>query len=206
MKINILIIATSLALVTGAMAQTVTATPEAPPTTNSTPTPKDIFQGLLDAFNQGHTNWLYEAHAIYAPGLQHKWGAGIGVFYPLTTNSLSFYTGVRLDFVDGGFYMPQGSVGMQKDIQIFSWLDLKPFTYVGVGVPLSGATIAGVTLPGTARNNDGQPTAILGYGVAMRIYANASQTFIADLIYDREEWTGFSGQQQRIGFLCKLPL
>ena len=169
--------------------------------TNVPPTVQSGFQEIVDAMKSGETNWWFETHALYAPGLQHKYGGGFGAFW----NASSYvYTGLRVDYVDGGFWMPSGSATLQVPVQIFSWLKVAPLGYAGIGVPLSGATVGGVTLPGqTPRDNHGQPTAILGYGGAIRIAdINSSHKWLpehVDVIGDREEWTGFPGLQWRFG-------
>ncbi|MDE2104755.1 MAG: hypothetical protein KGL39_46390 [Patescibacteria group bacterium] len=170
-------------------------------TNTPAPTVQGGVQQIVDAIKSGNTNWWFEAHGLYAPGLQKKTGGGLGAFWNI---SQYVYTGVRIDYVNGGFWMPSGSATFQLPIQIFSWLQFAPLGYTGIGIPLSGATVGSVTLPGqTPKDNNGQPTAILGYGAAIRI-ANINTTSKwlpkhIDLIGDREIWTGFSGQQFRLG-------
>lgn len=185
-------VAALLATVSSATAQT---------QTNSTPTVQGGLQQIVDAMKSGETNWWGEAHGLYAPGLQNKYGGGVGAFWNL---SQYVYTGIRVDYVNGGFWMPSGSATMQLPVKVFSWLQFAPLAYVGVGVPLSGATVGSVTLPGqTPKDNNGQATAILGYGAALRVAnIHSSSSWVpahVDLIYDRETWTGFSGQQNRFG-------
>lgn len=198
MKINILIIATSLALVTGAMAQTNLDT--SLPITNA-PTVSDALNSLVTAIEANKTNWLFEAHGLYAPGLNNKYGGGIGVFYPINDYVL---TGIRADWVDGGFWMPSGNATVQYPVKITSWLKVTPFAYAGIGIPLSGATIDGNTIGSTPRNNNGQPTAILGYGGAIELYASTNGMTSLSLLADRETWTGFAGQQYRIGLALHM--
>lgn len=182
-----------LGLMTTARAQTDT----------NAPTVQGGVQTIVDALKSGQTNWWVEAHGLYAPALTKKYGGGMGVFWNL---SQYVYTGVRVDYVNGGFWMPSGNATLQLPIKPFSWLQVAPLGYAGIGVPLSGATVGGVTLPGqTPKDNNGQPTAILGYGVAIRVYSRSSPSKLwyqpngIDLLYDRETWSGFKGQQQRVG-------
>jgi hypothetical protein len=156
------------------------------------------------------TNMLWEAHAMYAPELAHHAGGGIGGYYLLSqtgsgTVTLDTYTGVRIDWVDGGFWMPEGNVGLQVPVKLENWLTVTPFTYVGVGVPLSGASIGGFTIGGTVANdNDGQITGIVGAGGAIQFFSFDSGKWNAGALGDAEKWGGFSGTQFRFGaFLRK---
>jgi hypothetical protein len=158
-------------------------------------------QEIITAMESGETNWWGEAHGLYASGLPKHWGGGAGLFWNV---SQYVYTGIRVDYVNGFFWMPSGSATLQVPIQIFSWLRIAPFGYAGVGIPLSGASVGGTTLGNPPKDNNDQPTAILGYGAAVRLYtasSNPSNWYIpnaVDILYDRETWTGFNGQQQRL--------
>lgn len=149
-----------------------------------------------------NTNLLWEAHALYAPGLQKKYGGGIGVVYPF---SQYVFTSVRIDWVNGGFWMPQGNVGLQAPLTLYtngsSKIVVTPFAYAGVAVPVSGATIGSITLGGAPPiSNNGQPTAILGAGAAVNLYS----PWHLNLVGDIEEWTGFPGKQIRGGFTIHI--
>jgi hypothetical protein len=179
--------------------QAQTNTPPEPST--NTPSVQGGIQQIVDAMKSGSTNWWIEAHGLYAPSLPKKWGGGMGLFWNLNPY---VYTGVRLDWVNGGFWMPSGNATLQLPIKIFPWLTVAPLGYAGIGVPLAGAKVGNLTIPGTPpRDNNGQPTAILGYGLAVRIAnINSNSKWIPkhiDLIGDRETWTGFDGQQWRAG-------
>ena len=182
----------------------------APPLTLEQPTPtiQSSVQGLWDAFLTGNSKWLFEAHGLYAPKLQNKWGGGAGVFYPLNEY---VYTGFRIDWVDGGFWMPSGNAGLQLPIRPFNKfgglaakLVLTPFAYVGIGIPLSGATVGDITIPGSVRNNNGQATVITGYGLAVSIWQNKKGNVTFSLIGDREKWAGFEGSQYRAGCAFRI--
>ena len=182
----------------------------APPLTLEQPTPTigSAAQGLWDAFLGSNSKWLFEAHGLYAPKLQRQYGGGAGVFYPLNDY---VYTGLRIDWVDGGFWMPSGNAGLQLPIRPFNrfggaWskLVLTPFAYVGIGIPLSGATVGDITIPGSVRNNNGQATVITGYGLAVSIWQNKAGTVTFSLIGDREKWQGFEGSQYRAGCAFRI--
>lgn len=173
------------------------------PSTNTIPA-GNVGQSLQGILNQAlhNTNLLWEAHALYAPGLSKKYGGGVGVVYPF---SQYVFTSIRIDWVDGGFWMPQGNVGLQAPLTLYtngsSHITITPFAYGGVAVPVSGAQIGSVTLGGSApRNNDGQPTAILGAGAALSLYAPWHLNAFGDI----EEWTGFPGKQYRFGMTVHL--
>jgi hypothetical protein len=182
----------------------------APPLTLEQPTPtiQSSVQGLWDAFLTGNSKWLFEAHGLYAPKLQNKYGGGAGVFYPLNDY---VYTGLRIDWVDGGFWMPSGNAGLQLPIRPFNKfgglaakLVLTPFAYVGIGIPLSGATVGDITIPGSVQNNNGQATVITGYGLAVSVWQNKKGNVTFSLIGDREKWAGFEGSQYRAGCAFRI--
>lgn len=170
-----------------------------------TPTIQKGFQMIFDAATSGNTNWYLAGYAMYAEGLQKKVGGGIGAFYPINTYLVA---GTRVDYVNGGFWMPSGSATFQiplRPIKAFQWLVVTPFTYAGVGVPISGATIAGHALPGhLPKDNNGEATAILGYGGAIGVYAPKSGRYSVELVADRETWSGFPGVQYRGGLLAHI--
>jgi len=176
---------------------------QAQPTNTATkPTIQGGVQQIVDAFKSGKTNVWGEVHGLYAPALEKKYGGGVGLFWNLSDY---VYSGVRVDYVDGDFWMPSGNVTVQAPIEITSWLTVAPLGYAGIGVPISGATVGGTTLGAPARDNNGDPTAILGYGVAVRM-ANitTSSKWVPkhiDVAVDSETWSGFKGQQFRLGIL-----
>lgn len=183
---------------------TITVPSGAGPSTSVSPAPS-FGQEIQSAFNNilNNTNLLYEAHALYAPGLNHKMGGGFGVVYPFSDY---VFTSIRIDWVDGGFWMPQGNVGLQVPIHLHPFgtnntITITPFTYAGVAVPVSGATIGTITLGGSPPvSNDGQPTAILGAGAAIGLYSPWHLYAVGDI----EEWTGFPGKQYRLGLTIHL--
>jgi len=172
------------------------------PGTTNAPTIKGGLQIIQDAIALGNTNWLFEAHGLYAPKLQGKYGGGIGVFYPLSDYVV---LGIRGDYVDGGFYMPSGNGALQLPITV-PWIHAKltPFGYVGLGIPLSGATVGDVTIPGHSHSLNGDPIAIYGVGAALRLWTSSSGNAFFDLVGDREHWSGFDGNQYRLGALFKI--
>ena len=88
----------ALALTAGSVqAQTNTA----PATSFDTNNPPTVEGGLAEtlAAIKNNTNILFETHLLYAPKLAKKTGGGLGVFYPVNTY---VYTGVRIDYVNGG--------------------------------------------------------------------------------------------------------
>jgi hypothetical protein len=154
------------------------------------------------------TNMLWEAHATYTPSLAQHVGGGVGGYYLLSqtgsgTVTLDTYTGLRIDWVDGGFWMPQGNVGLQTPITVFSNLVVTPFTYAGIGVPLSGASIGGISIGGSVKDNDGQATAIIGAGGAISFLSLDKGKWNAGILADVEKWSGFSGNQFRFGLFAR---
>lgn len=163
---------------------------------------------LKDAIFSNNTNWIAETHFLYAPALHDRFGGGIGYFYQVNNYVL---TGVRLDWVDGGFWMPSGNATLQLPLHPFTHFpflpsliknaQVTPFAYAGIGIPVSGAKIGSVTVPGSLRDNNGEATAILGQGLALRIYAPTTDAWNISLAGDRETWSGFPGVQYRFALL-----
>ena len=186
------------------------------PTLDTPPTIAGAIAQLKDAVLLNNTNWLAEFHILYAPGLNNKVGGGIGYFYSVNTYVLA---GLRADWVDGGFWMPSGNATFQLPIHPFAYsvfsflpawaqgIEITPFTYVGIGVPLSGAKVGTITIPGSVHDNNGQATAILGYGAALKVYAPTNGAWNVSIVADRETWSGFADTQYRFGgaFHCHTP-
>lgn len=167
-------------------------------TTTNPPTIQQGAQEIVNALESG-TNWWAEVHGLYAPSLAQKYGGGAGVFWNLSD---LVYAGTRVDWVDGGFWMPSLDATFQVPLQITSWLRVAPFGVTGVGIPLSGAKVGDFTIPGSVKDNNGQPTAILGYGMAVHVAKiNTTKKYLpksVDLLGDTEKWTGFEGNQYRV--------
>lgn len=188
-----------------ALLATAQAQPTPPAQNTNGPTIQHGFQELIDAFKDGNTNWYFEVHGLYAPSLAQKYGGGIGAFHPISQYVIY---GARLDYVNGGFWMPSGSATFQVPLKLTSWLTVTPLTYAGIGVPVSGATFGNFKVPGKTVDNNGQATAILGYGAAIDIYRNSSTNALKwyqpqkiAIVGDRETWSGFPGFQYRIGMV-----
>lgn len=169
------------------------------------PTIQSGVQTVVDAVKSGVTNVYVVVDGMYANQLKEHWGGGVGIFWPLSTYVV---TGLRIDYLDGGFWMPEGNATLQVPIKLTSWLTVKPFYYAGIGVPVSGAKIDDITVPGKVIDNQGQPTAIYGPGVAVRIYTSkvtAVEPWFIDVAYDQEKWSGFPGTQYRVGIVAQVP-
>lgn len=190
-----------------ALTLTVSAQTNAPATTNL-PAPT-ILGGLQEVWSAAGsaTNWVAPAYGLYAPALKNKYGGGVGYFYSVSTY---VSTGIRIDSVNGSFWMPSGSATLQLPLHPLSrftslpaWLSevqITPLAYAGIGLPLSGAVIGSVTVPGKVpTDNNGEATAIIGQGVALQVYAPTNGAWNIDVVADRETWSGFSGTQYRVG-------
>lgn len=166
---------------------------------------QDGFQRIVDAVWSGTHEWYLATYGLYATALDNKWGGGVGAFYPLSNLIVA---GVRIDYVDGGFWMPSGNCTLQLPLHpIPAWpgLTVTPFGYAGIGVPISGAKIGDFTIPGTVKNNNGEATAILGYGAALSIFRSADKAWTLSVIGDVETWSRFPGKQYRFGLVIKHP-
>lgn len=149
------------------------------------------------------SNWYFATYYIHAKALAKPNGWGVGAFYPINPqNRLQVVAGLRLDEVNGHFWMPSGSAALQVPLNLFGGkFTLKPLAYVGVGVPLSGATLGGVPIPGERpKDNNGEPTAITGFGIVAKLNIDKPWAkYVPALAADMEKWSGFPGTQTRIG-------
>lgn len=127
------------------------------------------------------TNWIIVPYGMIwdkGSGQKNSYGGGIAAAYLL--NAFVAPT-IRLDYLDGRFWMPSGEVQLQVPVTILGKFEVIPFGFTGIGTPISGS------------DKNGQVTGIFGIGGAVKI------TKHFDLIADYEKWTGFSGNQYRFG-------
>ena len=161
---------------------------------STTPSVALAVKTLAASFALNQTNWNFVTYGMKAPGLQNKWGGGVGAYYRVTDYTI---TGIRLDWVDGGFYMPSFNAGLQLPIKLGKFAVVTPFGLGAIGLPISGAKVLDFTVPGHIRDKSGQATAILGYGLALDF--KVGPKWLPGLIIDRETWSGFPGTQTRFG-------
>jgi hypothetical protein len=180
----------ALALVALCLSIPVFAQTSPPPTPD--PTIQNGLQQIVDAIGGSATNWYFTGYGIYAPKLAQQWGGGGALLYKINNN---FLIGPRMDYVNGGFEMITGNVTFQVPLQpaknIAPWLWVTPFIYVGAGSPISGP-------------NKGNMTGITGAGGEISLYRSANGFVKLGLVGDIEKWTGFEGQQYRIGPLLNI--
>ncbi len=162
----------------------------APVATNAPPTIQGGLTAVLDAI-QNDTNLWYEVHGLYGPGLTKHAGGGLGIVYNI--NDWTF-ANARLELIDGGLYMPQVTGGFGHALTL-AGVTVKPFVLAGVGVPLGGSTVGTFTIPGKS----GDPQAITGFGVAVRIKSGW------DVVGDVEQWFPMSSKPiYRLGVAFKF--
>ena len=163
------------------------------------PTVASSVQSLIDAATSGVTNWYVGVYGLYAPKLAKRTGFGIGAAYPISTYVVA---SIRTDYINGGFWMPSGNATLQLPIKPFHTssfaaltnFTVTPFTYAGVGIPLSGAS-----------GNNGQATGILGTGAVIDLWTSSTPSTkwygidSVKLVGDVEKWGGFDGNQYRLG-------
>ena len=162
------------------------------PSTPPAPTVQHALQELVDAIGASNTNWDFAVYGIYAPKLDQKYGGGIGAFHEVNPYLVA---GLRVEFLDGGFVMPDGTATLQlplHPIKNWPWLVVTPFTYAGIGLPLGGVHVAGLKIPGKDISVDGEPLAIIGAGGALKIIGGASWTL--NLAGDIEKWPSLVGK------------
>lgn len=171
----------------------------------------DTYGSLKDAAS---TAW-WTAYYIHAPALKNPNGSGVGVFwvakeFDSTNISVRVLAGTRIDSVNNQLWMPSGNVTIDMPIHPFAWtgygwaqsFTITPIGYAGIGVPLSGASVGNFVVPGHATDNNGDPTAILGFGFAVHLFETSRMTL--DAVYDHEKWSGFEGMQDRFGLALKI--
>ena len=141
------------------------------------------------AFAQGVSSAKSITTAVYptfAPDLingdgnKDQWGAGVAAMYPFGD---FVYTGLRIDYLAHEFYAPSMEVGLKADVQVLG-INVTPFTYTGVVVPLQGAG-----------SQDGEFGAIIGGGAKVSVWSGqlfglSSSLSIAGAA---EKWTQFDG-------------
>ena len=144
----------------------------------------------LDFLSSGSTNWLLAPYAILSS--DNKSGMGLAAGYRL--NDFVIPT-LRLDYFDGTVWMPSASLQLQAPLTLGGKFTCIPFGFAGVATPIAGKG----SLNGTAQS-------IIGAGIAIRLDVLGSGTFWQhlDLVADVEHWSGFTGQQDRFGFLWKF--
>ena len=198
MKKLMTVLAVSSILLVGMTAMAQTSNSVQPIVTSTNNLATDIKE-IATFLTNGGTNWYICGYGMYAKDLQKQYGGGIAAMYPINKYLL---TGLRCDFVDGGFWMPSGTVGLQLPVTPFSsmpWFQVTPIIYAGVGLPVSGAKLGSVTVPGSIKDNNGQATAITGVGGAILLYAPKGGNWSMELVGDIEQWSGFPGSQIRLG-------
>ena len=145
--------------------------------------------GLVNECVSNYTNLYFETHMMYAPKLADRWGGGFGVYYPLSTYVIA---GSRVDWVNGGFWMPQGNVTLDLPFVPFKQFPtfvVTPLAFGGVGVPL-------------AVKRSGQATAIVGTGAEVNFYESPDKKWKVGAAFDIERWSGFAGDQYRGGIVA----
>jgi hypothetical protein len=115
----------------------------------------------------------------------NKFGGGVALGYHLSDYVVPT---LRIDALDGVITMPSGSAQVQYSIQLGNFT-LKPFAIGGIGTPIMGK--------GT---QNGSAIGIMGAGAAV------AYKDVFELATDYEKWTGYSGNQIRVGVVFKkLP-
>lgn len=137
------------------------------------------------------SNWLVAPYMIYSTGSKSA-GGGIGVGYKVSDFVVPT---LRLDYLEGGLYMPSASLQLQAPLKLLGKVTLIPFAFAGLATPISGKG-----------KDNGSAVGIFGIGGAIRTDFIGSDKWWKpqDVIFDFEKWSGFSGSQYRLGFVWKL--
>jgi hypothetical protein len=153
---------------------------------------------MLTALKNDTTNWYVIPFAIYAPKADgNKWGYGLCLARPINDYVV---LDLRIEGEpDGTVYGVSGSVALQYPCKTFG-VQWTPFTYVGVGQPLSGKSLGGFVVPGKAAA-DNDPVAVYGYGLAVKFYS--SPKIAVGFVADAETW-GTADRSYRFGPVCNF--
>jgi hypothetical protein len=145
----------------------------------------------------------FDAHVTWAPTAKssQRLGGGVDLFEPVasTTNGVpvNVFTDIGAQWAYGGAYGITGQVGLDtplKLLQAFSTTNndfaakftLDPFIKSGLGAPVSGDKIVGLTIPG--HNTSTTAVAVEGYGLAASVADINGWRLI--LAVDAEDWIG----------------
>lgn len=135
-----------------------------------------------------HANIKYATYLIY-DSTTKKVGAGVGFGYNVNDFLVSV---IRLDEINGGVFVPSGSLQLQAPITIKGFIVI-PLAFSGIATSLNNK-----------KNGDnGNVVGIFGSGVAIRLPASTKWYIPKDIIVDYEKWTGggFNDNQYRGGFV-----
>jgi len=128
------------------------------------------------------TNLWAVAYGTYSTSDRH-WGGGLALAYEVTP---VVATGLRIDYLNGGFYMPSLNLQLQIPVTVYG-VTVVPFGIAGAAMPIAGAG-----------PQNGSAIAIMGVGLAVRVYDKPNHRVSVDGILDWERWNGI-GNQVRVG-------
>lgn len=145
------------------------------------------YSDLVQFLGSG-SNWMVAPYGIYDTGSKTG-GAGAAALYEVTEN---IGTGIRVDAIGNGsgaptVWMPSFNFQLQVPVKLFNKVTLVPFALSGVATPIAGKGADNKTVVG-----------LFGAGAALKM----TDTWY--LLGDYEKWTGFDGNQLRLGFLYRF--
>lgn len=163
---------------------------------NTNSAAQNILNNLVkSAYFDGHVTWAPSAKP------SQRLGGGVDCFEPIasTTSSVpvNVFSDIGFQWAYGGAWGITGQVGMDtpiKPLQAFSTTNtdfaakftLDPFIKSGLGAPISGDKIVGLTVPG--KNTSTSAVAVEGYGLAASVADINGWRLI--LAVDAEDWIG----------------
>lgn len=149
---------------------------------------------VIDFLTQG-SNYMIAPYGIITT--DGKVGAGIGIGYKVSdfvvpTLRIDALTDQPVSGHQSGpqgvtVWMPSASLQLQAPLTIMGKVTVIPFAFAGIATPVAGKGA-----------NNGTPVGIFGAGMAERLGTHW------DLIQDFEVWSGFSGNQIRLGVVYKF--
>lgn len=133
---------------------------------------------VLGFLSSAETNLAFSAYGLYDMTTKTA-GGGVAADY-----SISPYVGaaLRMDYLKGDVYMPQGTVALQLPLT-FGKVTVVPFTFAGIGTSLSGKG-----------PSNGELVYVASLGVSTHITKNLS------LLVGIERWTGGGFNDNVLGF------
>lgn len=169
-----------------ARAQTAPPVPELP---GGGATPGAILSSPIFAFLTQGSNWMIGTYTTFDT-TSHSFGGGIGAGYKISEFVVPV---MRLDYINGGAWLPSGSLQLQVPVKILGKLEVVPFTFSGVATSLN-------------HGNDGDVVGIFGIGASVHLPASDKWYVPYSVLCDYERWTGggFNNNQIRFGLAWRL--
>lgn len=118
------------------------------------------------------------------------YGGGAGCLYNITP---AVSTGVFMQWLNGGAWMPTAQFQFQLPIRLWNTVELVPFAF----------TAAGGFVAGKGGDNGSGAVGILGGGLGVKLYGNETHSRL-DIFTAYAKWTGFPDGQVYGGLMWRF--